>query len=537
MGSKLIRGTMILTLGTYISKILGLFYVIPFNALVGTQGVALYQYGYVPYTIFISVATAGIPMAVSKTISKYNALEEYAVGRRLFKTGLAIMLATGLLAFFFLYMLAPMLAEYIIPDDDLTSNVNDVISVIRAVSFALIIVPFMSLFRGFFQGHGSMGPSAVSQVIEQVVRIVFLLLGAFIVLKILNGSTVFAVQLATFAAFIGAIGGLVVLFWYWMKRKPYLDALLAQDRGKVQISLSQMYKEIVISAVPFIIVGIAIPLFQLVDMLTFNKTMASIGLAKEAEAFYAMLNFNSHKIVIIPVSFATAFSLTLVPLITRSFVNEDHTELRLQLNQTFQVLLYLTLPATLGIMILAEPMYTFFYGHNEIGANILFSYAPVAILFALFSVTAAILQGINRQKFTVLSLLIGLLLKMILNIPLIEAFQTNGSIYATSIGYGVAILINLLIIRYYAYYRYRLVYRRSLLIFIFAVIMGVVVYLSYRIFSLFIPVDNQITALILIGICAVIGAVVYFYLSIKSRLIYFLFPDQVKKLKQRLGTN
>ena len=104
MGSKLIRGTMILTLGTYISKILGLFYVIPFNALVGTQGVALYQYGYVPYTIFISVATAGIPMAVSKTISKYNALEEYAVGRRLFKTGLAIMLATGLLAFFFLYM-------------------------------------------------------------------------------------------------------------------------------------------------------------------------------------------------------------------------------------------------------------------------------------------------------------------------------------------------------------------------------------------------------------------------------------------------
>src|SRR5690606_3656802 len=133
--------------------------------------------------------------------------------------------------------------------------VEDVTAVIRAVSFALIIVPFMSLIRGFFQGHGSMGPSAVSQVVEQIVRIAFLLLGAFIVLQILNGSIVFAVQLATFAAFVGAIGGLAVLFWYWIKRKPHLDALLAQDRGQVQISLSQMYKEIIVSAIPFIIVG------------------------------------------------------------------------------------------------------------------------------------------------------------------------------------------------------------------------------------------------------------------------------------------
>lgn len=537
MGSKLIRGTMILTLGTYISKILGLFYVIPFNALVGTSGVALYQYGYVPYTIFISIATAGIPMAVSKTISKYNALDEYAVGRRLFKSGLAIMLVTGFMAFLILFMLAPTLAKLIIPADDLTSNVEDVTAVIRAVSFALIIVPFMSLIRGFFQGHGSMGPSAVSQVVEQIVRIAFLLLGAFIVLQILNGSIVFAVQLATFAAFVGAIGGLAVLFWYWIKRKPHLDALLAQDRGQVQISLSQMYKEIIVSAIPFIIVGIAIPLFQMVDTLTFNKTMASIGFAAQSEAQYAMLNFNSHKIVIIPVSIATAFSLTLVPLITSSFVNENYKDLRLQLNQTFQVLLFLTLPATVGIMILAEPMYSFFYGYNLDGAEILLAYAPVALLFALFSVTAAILQGINRQKFTVFNLLVGLLIKMLLNIPLIEAYQAYGMIYATAIGFGVAIILNLIIIRTYAFYRYRLVFRRSLLILIFNGIMGVVVYFSYKLFALFIPVENQLTALILILLCAAIGGIVYFYLSLKSKLAFFLFPEQMESLKRRLGVS
>ncbi|MGV3240922.1 oligosaccharide flippase family protein, partial [Streptococcus hyovaginalis] len=95
MSSKLLKGTFILTLGTIISKALGLFYVIPFNMIVGKQGTVLYQYSYVAYTIVISIATAGIPLAVSKFISKYNAMGEYKVGRRLFKSGLVIMLASG----------------------------------------------------------------------------------------------------------------------------------------------------------------------------------------------------------------------------------------------------------------------------------------------------------------------------------------------------------------------------------------------------------------------------------------------------------
>ena len=102
----------------------------------------------------------------------------------------------------------------------------------------------MSLSRGFFQGHQSMGPTAVSQVVEQIVRIVFLLGGAYVVLKMMDGDIVTAASVSTFAAFVGAIGGLIVIFWYWRKRKPYLDDLLLQDKGTVQISLKDMYKEI-----------------------------------------------------------------------------------------------------------------------------------------------------------------------------------------------------------------------------------------------------------------------------------------------------
>jgi O-antigen/teichoic acid export membrane protein len=534
MSSKLLRGTFILSLGTLISKMLGLFYVIPFYNIVGEEGTALYQFSYVPYTIFISIATAGIPLAVSKFISKYNALEEYAVGRRLFKSGLLIMMISGIVSFLILFLTAPLIAKISLAGEETTLSIQDVTVVIRAVSFALIVVPFMSMIRGFFQGHQSMGPSAVSQVVEQIARILFVLIGAYIVMNLLDGSLVTAVSVATFAAFVGAIGGLIVLVWYWIKRKPHLDKLLVNDRGDVQISLPEIYKEIVMYAAPFVFVGIANPLFQLIDQFTFKMAMKSIGQAVNAEAALSILNFQSHKLVIIPVSLATAFSLTLVPTITAAFVEEDRKNLYRQMNQTFQVLLFLTLPAVLGLSLLAEPFYTLFYEHVPLGTEVLRAYAPVAILFALFSVTAAILQGINEQRFTILSLLIGLLIKLSLNIPMIKMFETQGAIVATALGYGTAILINLVVIRKYAEYPLRLVWRRSLLIVLFSTAMLLSAASAYWLLTLFLSPEYKLHSIIIISVCAAVGAGLYFYLAYKSKLVYFLFGEKATKLAEKL---
>jgi O-antigen/teichoic acid export membrane protein len=534
MSSKLLRGTFILSLGTLISKVLGLFYVIPFYDIVGAEGTALYQFSYVPYTIFISIATAGIPLAVSKFISKYNALEEYAVGRRLFKSGLLIMMMSGIVAFLVMYITAPTIAKMSLAGEETNLSVQDVTIVTRAVSFALIIVPFMSLIRGFFQGHQSMGPSAVSQVVEQIARILFLLVGAYIVLEWMDGSLVTAVSVATFAAFVGAIGGLAVLIWYWLKRKSHLDELLLHDKRTVQVSLKDMYKEIIIYAAPFIFVGIANPLFQLIDQFTFKLAMKSIGQAAQATEAFSILNFQSHKLVIIPVSLATAFSLTLVPSVTAAFIENDRKNLNRQLNQTLQVMLFLTLPAVLGLSLLAEPFYTVFYEHVPLGTEVLRSYAPVAILFALFSVTAAILQGINEQKFTILSLLVGLLIKLTLNIPLIKMLETKGAILATALGYVAAILINLFVIKKFAQYPLRLVWRRSLLIVIFSFAMILAAGASYWLLTLFLSPDSKFQSLIIISVCAIVGAVIYFYLGFRSRLVYFLFGDRAVRIKEKL---
>ncbi|MGG4409621.1 polysaccharide biosynthesis protein [Niallia taxi] len=537
MSSKLLRGTFILTLGTMISKALGLFYVIPFNMIVGKEGTILYQYSYVAYTIVISIATAGIPLAVSKFISKYNAMGEYGVSRRLFKSGLLVMTCTGVVCFLAMYFLAPFLAEINIPEDDLDSSVKDVTTVIRAVSFAVIVVPVMSLIRGFFQGHESMGPSAVSQVVEQIVRIIFMLAGAAAVLYVFKGDIVTAVSISTFAAFVGAIGGLAVLIYYWVKRKKHFNSMLDEDKQQItDISLGSMYKEILISAAPFVFVGIANPLFQFIDTITFNRAMAVVGLSAVSETQLNAFNYQTHKIVIIPVSLATAFSMTLVPMITRAFVSGDQKSVNHNLNQAFQILLFITLPATIGLSVLAEPVYRLFYGTTDLalGTEVLRLYAPVAILFSLYAVTAAILQGINEQRFTVLSLLVGLLVKLSLNMPLIERWEANGAILATALGYSAAIIINIFVIKVFAQYPFRLVLRRSVLIIGFTFLMYVGAEIVYKLLGLFLKPESVISSLLMVGIVGLAGGLLYIYLAYRSKLVYLLLGERAATIKRKL---
>ncbi|MGD7044299.1 putative polysaccharide biosynthesis protein [Jeotgalibacillus proteolyticus] len=533
--STLVRGTFILTLGTFISKFLGLFYVIPFYALLGNEEgpVSLYSYGYVPYTIFLSIATAGVPLAVSKFIAKYNALEEYEIGRRLFRSGLWFMTLSGFISFLIMFLFAPFFAELAIPANEQKISADQVTTVIRAVSFALIIIPFMSLIRGFFQGHQSMGPTAVSNVVEQIVRIVFLLVGVYVVLYLMDGSITTAIAVATFGAFVGGAASLALLIWYYFKRKPHLDKMLEKDRGRVDVSLKEMYKEIVLYSIPFVLVGVANPLFQLMDILTFNRAMAEIGLAAVSDFQFGILTFTTHKLVIIPVSLATAFAMTLIPVITSTFSKGNWKSLNQQMDQTFQILLFLTMPAAIGLSLLAEPAYTVFYGYSELGTEVLRTYSPVAILFALYTVTAAMMQGINEQRWSVLSLLVGLLVKLSINIPLVQLFEVQGAVLATAIGYLAAIIINLIVLRHFAAYKYRKVVRRTMLMIIFNVVMAVPVLIIYFGLASFMNPESRLQALLILAICGIVGVFVYFVLSLKTRLADQLFGDRITRLRKR----
>lgn len=542
--SRLLRGTFILSAAVFFSKFLGLVFIIPFAALVHEKGLALYGYAYVPYSIILSMATAGIPMAISKFVSKYNTLGDYRTGRRLFRSGMLLMTLTGIAAFLLLYFLAPAIAPLVVDPDATTGDTNstkDVVTVIRLVSLALIAVPPMSLMRGYFQGFQSMGPTAVSQVVEQIVRIGFILVGAALVIYVFGGTVSTAVGVATFAAFVGALGGMIVLVWYWKKRKKHLDRQVAESRKDTNLPLKTMYKELITYAIPFVIVGLAIPLYQLVDQFTVNHTLTSVGYTlKEAEDVFANLNQATQKLIMIPVSLATALSVTLVPTITNSFTSGKFGRMHNQMTQAFQIVLFLTIPAAVGLSVLAYSVYGTLYGISkdelELGGQILRWYAPTAVFFAMFSITAAILQGINQQKFAIFSLLVGLLLKMLLNEWLLSVYHGLGAIFATDIGYICSIVVNLLVIRAYAEYRLKFIFKRGLLIFIFSALMAVAVWLVTLPFHLGGAVPkSHFGALATMVVGVIVGAGCYFWLAYRSNLAGQIFGNRFSFLKRRRG--
>lgn len=536
--SKLIRGTMILTTSIFISKILGLIYIFPFKAIVGLEGLALYTYGYVPYTVLLSIATLGIPLAVSKFVSKYNALGDYRTGRRLFKSGLIVMTITGVIAFLILFFLAEPIANQVVEGKDLKGNsIDDVILTIRMVSTALLIVPVMSIIRGYFQGHQSMGPTAVSQVIEQIVRIIFILCLTFIIVNMMNGSIGLAVGFATFGAFVGALGGLTVLLIYWFKRKEKLNRQLELSTYEHDISLKDMYKELIIYALPISFVGIATPLYQSIDIATFNNALMTIGYNQaEAEAALGAFAQAAHKLILIPVSIATALSQTLLPTITKSYVDNNKLVLQQQITQTYQVILFLTIPAAVGLSMLARPAYGSLFGVSDIhiGATILQYYAPIAVWFSLYAVTSAILQGINQQRFAVIGLLLGVIAKFGLNTILITQFESVGAIFATGIGYTIALSINVWAIGKYAEYKYEYIGKRLLLISMFTLAMGIIVFGVQALLSQLFPVDqSRLNAFVVLMVSIVTGGGFYFYLGIRSNLAGQILGQRFNFLKKK----
>src|SRR5690625_2891578 len=380
MSNKILRGTVLLTGAAFLSKFLGMIYVIPFNEFVGSQGGALYYYAYNPYTILISISTVGIPLAVSKIVSKYNSLGYYETGLKVFRASLLLTGITGFLAFVILYLSSGWLASRFIYSDVHGNTVEDVKQVIQMVSFALLLIPGMSVVRGFFQGNQRMEPTAISQVVEQIIRIAFVLLSAFVIIKIYEGSIVLAVSFATFAAFIGALASCVVLLVFWRKKKLKLKQNIKAKREKLQITTKDLLVELFSYAGPFVLVGVTIPLYQLVDSFTFNRAMSVSGFGEIAELSLATINFYGHKLIIIPVTLATGLSLTIVPALTESFTKQNRKKLFKEINQALQIVLLFVIPAVVGLSVLAYEAYGSLYGMSnlEITGSLLAWYAPVA---------------------------------------------------------------------------------------------------------------------------------------------------------------
>ena len=337
-----------------------------------------------------------------------------------------------------------------------------------------------------------------------------------------------------FLQHFGALEGLLYCIIFG-KYQPEFNELRYRVTS-TQLPISDIYKEVVKYSIPMVFVGIANPLFQLVDMLTFNGAMVSIGLAEVTDDYLGMINFTTHKIVIIPVMLATGFSMALVPTITKYYTQGEFGALRQAMDKTYQILLFITLPAVVAISLLAHEIYFTLYSESEMGSMILAHYAPVAILFALFQVTAALLQGIDYQKWIVFSLLTGIVVKFVLNIPLIKWLEADGAIVATAIGYSVSIVINFFVLKKTLNYQSTMVYRRLTLIAVLTVLMAISVIVVHQVLlAIFGAVEGKLSAIVYLIVCGVVGTIVYGYLSLRLGLAQKLLGERITKYSRKLG--
>ncbi|MGY3767119.1 putative polysaccharide biosynthesis protein [Vagococcus vulneris] len=526
---KMVRGSMWMTAGSVISRLLGAVYIIPWYAWMGKNGDianSLFNKGYNVYALFLMIATAGIPGAVAKQLSHYNSLNEYGVSQRLFRRTLTIMAGFGIIFFAIMYVASPIMAD----------GQSELIPVMRSLSWAILIFPCMSVIRGYFQGNQDMMPSAVSQIVEQIARVFYMLLATYIIMKVHQGNYVDAVIQSTFAAFIGMLGAFGTLIYFYMKQKPEINRLVAESDNAVTFSENRLVLDMVKQAIPFTIVGSGITFFKLVDQYTFERFMSTFtGYSdKQLEALFSIFSANPDKLVMIIVSLATGMAVTSLPLVTAAYVRKDHAGLAKMIGDNIQLLFFIMIPATLGMIALAEPLYVFFYKPDDLGVHILIEACLVGLITGYFILMSTTLQGLYHNNETVMMLGIGLLVKILLQYPMVRLFEVYGPLISTAIGFFVCCWLLTQKIYKITNFNYVITLRRTLLVTFFSVVMMLVTYASKGILSLFLDPQRKSQAFIIILISVIIGILTYGYLSLKVRLVDKMLGDRVGGIRRKL---
>lgn len=533
--SSFVKGAFIATLGIVLTKILGIIYVIPFHAIIGERGGALYGYAYTIYVLFMSLSSAGIPLAISKIVSEYQTLGYYGAKKRAFMIGKRIALLLGFICFFLLMLFAPWIATAVLGDLTGGNTIEDVTFVIRVIGTAILIVPLLSIYRGYFEGHRFMEPPSYSQVLEQFVRVLVIVLGSFMAIKVLDLSLTSAVGIAVFGATAGAIASYLYLV---VKKKQNQSKFNEKIRSVNEpiITNKQIFKKIVVYAIPFILIDVFKSLYNYVDMVTVVKGLVNIAhfSVVDAESVMSMLSTWSAKFNMIVLAVSTGIIVSLIPTLTQSFVKKDTDDINHKVNQALSILLFFTLPMTLGISFLSEAIWTLFYGASEYGPNVLSYYIFVGFMIGLFTSTVSIVQVLKDYKTVIISLLVGVVLKTLLNNNLMIAFYKMGLpayygvITASLVGYFVSFIICIVSLSK----KYHIHYENFIKNMIDVICGSMAMIIVFFILKFFFPISSisRWINIFIILFYVLAGIVVYFVYAYKFKVFNHIFGKSLLQI-------
>lgn len=534
--NSFIEGTIVATMGIFLVKVIGIIYVIPLNAIIGEQGGALYGYGYTIYQLFLSISSAGFPFAISKITSEYNALGYKKAISNTYKISLKLISIISILIFFILFIFAPQIGKLIIGKATEGNTYQDIGFVIRMVSFAILVVPFLGVTKGLLQGYKYITPYSISQVIEQVVRVIIILVGTYVSLKVLHLPLKIGVGIAVSAAFFGGLAAYIYLK-IKIKKANLLPKNVVDD--EVVISSSEIIKKILMYSIPFIMISLVNNLYTTVDMILLSRTMNDLLHLKSSvvDSIVGVYTTWGIKLNNIILAVSTGLVTSLIPNIVTSFTKHDMDDVNDKFNKAIQCVLLVIVPMTIFLSLLVKPVWTLFYGNSYYGPIVYQYFVYTALFGGIYTIIVNTLQGINKYKLVIATVMIGLVTNAILDVPLMLFFDkigmnvSYGAITAALIGYTLSIVTSMGILKKKYLFRFDQTFKRLPK---YIISWGCFI-LSIYLMKLFIPTNLhgrfiQIPILMIYGI---VSFFIYIYINYKNGNIKSVFGVKIHRVLKK----
>ena len=532
MKKSFLQSALVLTIATFFVKIAGLVFTVAIQqyALRDT-GMAVFYGAYDIYNLFAVLASAGLPVAVSRMISETLVRENHDEAQKIYKVSIRL----------FIYIGAALAAIMLIFGDGLAALLNNPDSglSIRVLSVTAFCAFMMSALRGYFQGHSYMRPTAVSQVIEAFVKLGLGMSLAVIIMKA-GGTDKTGSAGAIIGVSVGAV--LAVVYLLFKKRKFDKEIVLT---GMETRSTKAIVKELFRIAIPVSLGASVMSVVNVIDNYlimnilqegapVFAARIGGFGLSYESAKELFGIFGNAKKIFNLPSAFIVPFTVSILPALTAAYVSRNKKDVVGNLTSCFKYSMMLALPAGVGMVILAKPIYNLLYRteNTDLGAVMLAIFGLAVILYAVVSITGSILQAFGKVNMPLVSLVVGGIVKCILTAALVSTPSIGiiGAPIATCICYVVMIFMNFFFLRKFMKGSVKRILVNFIKTLVATVLMGGAAYLVYTLLSSRIDIFASRT-IQLVTTIAFIGVAVVVYVA-----AIFLFKVVTPgELKETLG--
>ena len=537
MKDNYIKQGSILAGASLLVRIIGMLYRFPMSNIIGEEGNGLYSVAFEIYDVMLIISSYSLPLAISKMISAKRVKKEHGNIIRMFRCSMIFALVSGGTAALILFFGAPFIESHMAG-----GKYTGLAIPLRFLAPTIFVVAIMGVLRGLFQGKGTMIPTAISQIIEQVVNAFVSIYAAYSLMKAHNLSLMIAGWGAaggTMGTLCGAVSGCMILLFIYMVYRPVLKRQAKRDKNKHFDSSGSIYKLILLTAIPIILSQTVYQISGIIDYSLLGAIQSSKGWDALAIKTATGLYSTKYRLLLsVPIAIATSMSSSILPSVVSSYAVGDSDSLNRKIATGIKFNMLVAFPCFAGFTVFGKQILMLLFPSQDYitGGKLLMAGSVAVILYAVSNVTGAVLQGIDKMKLPVIHSAIGLAVH-VATVVLLLAF-TNAGVFALVAGNVVFPLIvsflNMVSIYRYTTYRQEIV-KTFLVPFAASAVMGAVSFVLYNVLYRFWPHN---TILILISI--LIAAIIYFVLYLKFKgatneeIYEFPMGVRIVKLGRRL---